>query len=273
MSLVMAVVVLIVALCLAGPNGGLAVEVPSPSPGGIAGNSPSLQLPENPQNLHDEGQVRGALQYCEEMLRDHPKNHEVLINAAYLSYRLGWLFADKDERKDLYFKFFDYATRARERAPQDYRSSLLLAVAKAKVVGYLSQSDQVRIARELAEEAESLVQRQVNDPDSIYLLSWLNFKVGSLPALHRMVAAAFFGGLPQGLSVEKAFALLHKAIQYRPDYVVYQYDMGFFYLRTGARDEARRQFEMVLARLPQTAEDLLYQRRATARLREMAKEG
>lgn len=239
----------------------------------IGSRSPSLKSSINLQNLHDEAEVRDMLRGCEEQLLLDPDNHEIRLKAAYLYYRLGWLFAGRNERKDSYFKFFDHATKAAELAPQDYRSTLLMAVAKAKTVEYLPHADQVRIARELARESESLVRRQDDDPDAIHLLSWLNFKVGSVSPLQKMIATAFFGGLPKGLDVDKAFFLLERAMQFRPDYVVYQYDLGIFYLRTGVKEKARRQFEQVLARQPQTAEERVYQRRATARMREMNGEG
>ncbi len=234
---------------------------------------PIAQLPDAPQNLHEETQVREALQRCEEILRESPDAHEVLLQAAYLSYRLGWLFADRNERKKLYFKLFDYAARARQVAPTEYRTALLLAVAKAKTAEYLSRLDQVRIARELAQEATELVQQQANDSDAIHLLSWLNFKVGSVSPLQKVLAAALFGGLPKGLSVENAFIQLQRARQLRPEYVVYQYDLGIYHLRTGEKEKARRQFDQVLARPTHTAEERVYQRRARSRLDEMAAQG
>lgn len=231
--------------------------------------SGTQQFSSNPQNFNDEAEIRKVLRGCEGQLLENPDSHELRLQAAYLYYRLGWLFVGKDERKQCYFKLFDHATKAAELAPQDYHTALLLAVAKAKIVEYLPHADQVRIARELARETESLVRRQGDDPDSIHLLSWLNFKIGSLSSLQKMLAAAFFGGLPQNLDVDQAFVLLERAMQLRPDYVVYQYDLGFFYLRTGVKDKARRQFEQVLARRPQTAEERVYQRRALAKMREL----
>ena len=79
------------------------------------------------------------------------------------------------------------------------------------------------------------------------------------------------GGSPQGLSVDNAFALMDKAIQFRGDYAVYQYDLGFYYLHTGVKDKARRQFEKVLTMRPQNAEEIVYQQRAAAKIREMNK--
>nr|WP_321468521.1 hypothetical protein [uncultured Desulfobulbus sp.] len=260
---------LVVVLGLAaGLHAGAADLESSQTEKGIS-RSRSLWCSDNIQNLHDETAVREVLRGCEGQLRQSPDSHELHLKIAYLYYRLGWLFVGKDERKFCYFRLFDHASRAVELAPQDYRSALLLAVAKAKIVGYLPHADQVRIARELARESESLVRRHGDDPDSLHLLSWLNFKIGSLSSLQKMLAAAFFGGLPSGLDIDQAFILMERAMQLRPDSVVYQYDLGYYYLRTGVKDKARRQFEQVLARRPQTAEERVYQRRAMTKMSEI----
>ena len=109
------------------------------------------------------------------------------------------MYAGKKEKKDYYFKFYDYASRASELAPQEYRSSLLLAVAKAKIVGYLSHKDQVRIVCELAQETQELVKLKCDDPDPVYLFSWLNFEIGRISTFNKIMAAALFGGLPPGI--------------------------------------------------------------------------
>lgn len=230
---------------------------------------PNHQFNEKPQSERDEAQVKEALQRYEKILQADPDNHEFLLKAAYLYYRLGWLYAGKEEKKAYYFKLYDYATRASKIAPHEYRSSLLLAVAKAKIVGYLSHRDQVRIARELAQQTQELVQLKGDDPDPLYLLSWLNFEIGRISTFNKIMAATLFGGLPEGLSVDNAFTLMDKAIHFRRDYAVYQYDLGFYYLRTGVKDKARRQFEQVLTMRPQSAEEIVYQQRAAAKIREL----
>ena len=263
--------VLATIICLTGSSGSLlATEGSSTSQ--VLEVQPSIdQFRDTTQNLRDESQVKDTLRQYEKILQSDPDNHEFLLKAAYLYYRLGWLYAGKKDKKDYYFKFFDYATRASKLAPQEYRSSLLLAVAKAKIAGYLSHKDQVRIARELAKETEKLVKSKGDDPDPVYLLSWLNFEIGRISTFNKILAAALFGGLPDGLSVENAFTLMDKAIQFRQDYAIYRYDLGFYYLRTGVKDKARQQFEQVLMMRPQSTEEIVYQQRAAAKIREMNK--
>lgn len=221
------------------------------------------------QRFQDPSQIIEALRLYEQILEDEQDNHDILMKASYLHYRLGWLYAVGINKRYHYFKFFDYADRAKRIKPQDYHTSLLLAGAKAKKAGYLSHGDQVRSARELSRALQALMDRKDDNPDAIYLLSWLNFKVGRVSALKKILASVLFGGLPEEMSVEKAFALMEKAIQLKPNYIVYQYDLGLYYQRTGNKEKARLQFEKVRSMQPRSMEGGIYQNWGHGKLREM----
>lgn len=219
----------------------------------------------------NEAQVRKALLDYEQILVSEPDNHDVLQKAAYLHYRLGWLYLRGEEKKEHYYKFFDYIGRAKQINPDEYYTSLLLAVAKAKIVGYLSLGDQVRMAREMTQDVQALVERRDDDPDILYLLSWINFKIGRIPQIKKVLASALFGGLPEGMSTAKAFSLLENAIQFRPDYIVYKYDLGYYYMKTGNPQMARLQFEEVRSMQPRSIEGVIYQKRAAGKIRALDK--
>ena len=221
------------------------------------------------QLFENKSQIEKALQLCEEMLKEEPDDHDILLKAAYLHYRLGWLYAaDYDERKTHFFRFFEFANKAQKLRPQDYYTSLLLAVAKSKKVGYLPSGDQVRIARELAEDVQVLMSRKSDNLDVLYLSSWLNFEVGRVPVYKKILAAILFDGLPEEMSIEKGFALLEKVIQAKPDSIMYQYDLGMYHMRIGNKEKAQSQFEKVVSMKPLTTEGTIYQHWGRGRLGE-----
>lgn len=223
------------------------------------------------QVYQNEAQVRKTLAEYEQILVNEPDNHDVLQKAAYLHYRLGWLYLSGEEKKEHYLKFFDYIGRAKKIQPDEYYTSLLLAVAKAKIVGYLSSGDQVRMAREMTQDVQALMEQKGDDPDILYLLSWINFKIGQIPKVKKVLASAIFGGLPEGMSTAKAISLLENAIQLRPDYIVYQYDLGYYYMKTGNPRMARLQFEEVGSMQPRSSEGAIYKKRADGKIRELDK--
>ena len=222
--------------------------------------------------FQNEVQVRKVLTEYEQILVSEPDNHDVLQKAAYLHYRLGWLYLNGEEKKEHYFKFFDYIKRAKKIHSDEYYTSLLLAVAKAKIVGYLSSGEQVRMAREMTQDVEALIEQKGDDPDVLYLMSWINFKIGLIPQIKKVLASALFGGLPEGMSTAKAFSLLENAIQFRPDYIVYQYDLGYYYMKTGNPEMARLQFEEVRSMQPRSSEGVIYQKRAAGKIRALDKQ-
>jgi len=88
--------------------------------------------------------------------------------------------------------------------------------------------------------------------------------------VERLLARLLFGGLPEDLSVDTAFALMRRALELRPESPVYPYDMGLFYLRLGDDQRARPWFERVVAMTPATPEDKVYQGWARKRLARLA---
>lgn len=224
------------------------------------------------RQLQQENRDHEALQLYGQILHDDPDNYEVLLNAALLHLREGWLYSTDTEKKKHYLKLYEFAEKAFHLKPDEYRARLLNSIGKAKVAGYASAGEQVRIARELKQELNALIKAESNDPTSIYILSWLNFKVGQVGPIKRMLAATLFGGLPEDLTTGKAISLMERAIQLRPGYSVYYYDLGMFYQRLAEVEKARSLFAKVITMPPQEPEEVVYRKKAEQKLQELAED-
>lgn len=229
----------------------------------------SRELLVNALHLREDRRESEALMLFEKVLLAEPDNYQALLNAAYLHFRQGWLYSDKTKKKEHYLTLQSYARRALDLKPTEYQAKFLVIVGKAKMARYLSSGEQVRIARELQADLTVLSLLAEDDPNCLYLLSWLNFKVGSTSSLEKLLASVLFGGLPEDLTTENGFALMHKAIRLRPDYLVYHYDIGVYQQRLGNMEKARPWFEKVLAGEAKTAEEVVYKKWAKQRLLEL----
>jgi len=223
----------------------------------------ALQLQQNNKEAE-------ALSLYERILLEEPNHYRALFNAAFLHLRQGWLYSSStQEKKQHYLKLLDYSGRAATIKPGEYQAKLLNIVAMGKTAGYFSTGDQVRIVREMKQELDELIKTHGDDPDLIYVLSWLNFKVGRVSSVRKFFASVFLGGLPQDLTIEKALFLMHKAIALRPDYAIYYYDLGLFHQRLGQLSQARPLFEKVLSISVTEPEEAIYQKRAVNHLQEI----
>lgn len=215
-----------------------------------------------------------ALAVLERLLNNTPNDATALLQVAHLNFRLGWLHGEGEERRRRFFAADQAAQKALALAPADVSTRLMAVVAKGKIAAYLSSGEQVRIAREIREDLDLL--EKLTGPDQVDLLhvrSWLHFKVGKTSPVERLLARVLFGGLPEDLNVDTAFALMRRAMELRPESPVYPYDIGIFYQRLGDAEQARPWFERVLAMTPATPEDKVYQDWARKRLVRLAGRG
>jgi tetratricopeptide (TPR) repeat protein len=218
--------------------------------------------------LKKENDIK-LLQHYELELEKDPNNFKTLINAAYLQLRLGWLYSNKEEAKKHYRMLQKYANRALKINPSNYDAQLLDIIAKGKTIDYLSVGDQVHRVWQLKKDLDTLIANHGDDPNAIYVLSWLNFKVGQVNSLQKFVASFFFGGLPDDLTTQNALNLMKKAISLRPNYCIYYYDLGLFNQRLGEVEKAKELFEKTVSIPPQKPEEMIYQQWAEQHLQEL----
>ena len=220
--------------------------------------------------LKEEYRDAEALVRLEDLLRDDAANGPALLQAAHLHFRLGWLYSEGEERRRRFFLADEMAQRALAAAPDDVPTRLMAVVARGKIAGYLSSSEQVRIAREISAELAALARLlPPDDVDLLHVAAWLHFKVGKVSAVERLLADLFFGGLPEGLQVDTGMATMRRLIELRPESPVYPYDLGVFYQRLGQPGQARQWFEKVAAMAAKTPEEQVYQRWAKRRLAQL----
>lgn len=232
-----------------------------------AGEPPTDILLARARELQAENREKDALSLYEQVLRTEPNHFSALLASAYLHIRQGWLTLDEAEEKVHYQMALNHAERALYLKPDDYQANLLNCVAKAKCIDYAFQGDQVRIVRELEQKLNALIASNRLDPDSIYILSWLNFKVGGLSVFKKFMVSVLFGGLPKDFSQEKAIRLMERSIELKPDYIVYHYDLGHFYQRMRQIEKARMIFKKAASMPPHKPEDTIYKQFAECRLR------
>ncbi len=232
-------------------------------------------LEENPQTvqmiLHNRNELEQSLLSCETELNQHPENTVLLRKCAYLHYLLGWLYGEEVDKKKHFLSLLKYAKQAYSLSPEDYRSFLLLTVANAKTINYLQPGDQVRMVHKLVKDTKNLLLQKQDDPDVFYLLGWLNFKVGRISSIQKFLASILFGGLPENLTIKNGFTFLNRARNLRPDSVVYTYDLGLFFLRTGQKKKAMIQFRKAQSMNASTLQDKVYRLRATDQLIQLQK--
>ena len=139
--------------------------------------------------------------------------------------------------------------------------------------GLLALQAGAKEASELGQEVYDLA-HQVLAKDSLHAgahhaLGLLNYRVQKLSFIERFVARTFLGAGVMNLTTwEDAERYLKRAVELRPDYILFHLDLGSMYLNRKRMEEARVQFERALELPLFEPPDTRFQETAEIRLAE-----
>ena len=253
------------------PAAGNVDSAPAPHDEATVGNSFSeadLRISEA-HDLFLEHRVMESLQLFEDVTDEFPKNFEALWGAARSAIAQGLLSRGR-QIQNQWFKIGEsYARRATEVEPDDLEGLYWLLTAK----GLRAVRSGAREASTLGGEVYDLA-HQVLEIDSLHAgayhaLGVLNYRVRRLSGLERWVARNFLGADVMNLtSWEDAERYLTRAVELRPEYILFHLDLGRMYLTRDQKEEARSHFQRALELPVLEPPDPRFQETAERRLAE-----
>jgi tetratricopeptide (TPR) repeat protein len=198
----------------------------------------SPQLLEKADRLDDSDHFAEALTILKDAEKSDPSNPEILFRISRVESDLIDDLKDESKKKA-------YAHES---------------------VTYAKKATKMEYSRVLKNEAEKAVEL---DPKSDYgylILARWNFEMTQLNPILKGIAQMLYGEVPPA-SQEKALEYFQKAIAIAPNRIIHHFYYGQALAKLGRKDEAKAQYEKVLA-LPATdKEDRGYQRDASTALK------
>ena len=198
-------------------------------------------------DLYLDHQVMESLQLFEDVVDEFPELYEALWGAARSAIAQGLLSRGREIQNQWYKTGESYARRATEVEPEEIEGLYWLLTAK----GLRAIQSGGREASALGAEVYDLA-HQVLETDSLHAgafhaLGVLNYRVRRLSWIERFVARNFLGADVMNLtSWEDAERYLLRAVELRPEYILFHLDLGRMYLSRKQMEEARHHLERVL---------------------------
>ena len=231
------------------PAAGNVDSAPAPHDAATVGNSFSEADPRisEAHDLFLDHRVMESLQLFEDVIDDDPEIFEALWPAARSAIAQGLLSRGRRIQNQWYKIAESYARRATEIEPENLEGLYWLLSAK----GLRAVQSGGREASALGGEVYDLA-HQVLEMDSLHAgayhaLGVLNHRVRRLSALQRFVARTFLGADVMNLtSWDDAERYLTRAVELRPEYILFHLDLGSMYLNRDRKEEARSHFQRAL---------------------------
>jgi tetratricopeptide (TPR) repeat protein len=165
-----------------------------------------------------------ALRNYETAIRLSPSEPEAYWRASRLySHRAGR--SDNKALKEIYaVKANSLAGHSLMLNPGVVEARLALIISFAMLSEAASSpKEKLKNAFRIREEAEALLKMDSSFSPTYYVLGKWHYELSRLNWLERTACDLLFGGMPEGVSIEKSLHYFSKAVTLQPDYILFRY--------------------------------------------------
>lgn len=222
------------------------------------------ELMASAQKLRDNKNEAASIAKYEEVLKLSPNHYEALHSASLMYARVGNRFGEADLAKKT--EFFNKAKTLAERAmkanPTDAEGHFVMSVAMGRMALISDAKGRVAASKDIKKYAEAAIRYNAEHAGAWDVLGRWNIKVANLNFAEKAAANLLFGGVPEGASNENAIKCFQNALKYKPNYILYMYDLASAYYQVKNTTKCKEMLNALLALPPVTEDDPDYQKEA-----------
>ncbi len=200
--------------------------------------------------LEKEFKIEAALVKFEQAILQNPKNGLAYCHASRMLSNIGGnLPLSKNElKKEKYLQAKNHALTSIELLPNDPETHLAYTIA----LGLLSEisgtpREKIIDAKIIKEEGETIIRLNPKMAEGYFILGKWNFELAKLNWFEQMACQVFFGGLPDGFSMESAKENFEKANQLQPNTILFLFGEASVLHHLGEIEKAKKLLERAIA--------------------------
>lgn len=186
-------------------------------------------LLEKANELRDQFKEAKALDVYNQIIETDATNLEALCGAAFLSARLGFR-ATEPEKSTLYNASNDLADKALAVDAGDAEANYVKALAVGRIAEISPTKEKIEASKDVKKYSEQAIKLDKSHAGAWHLLGKWHYGVKDLGITKMLLINLIYGGMPKA-SYESAIECYNKAINLRPDYILYYLDLAIAYER------------------------------------------
>lgn len=207
-----------------------------------------------------------ALALYERALSLDENNEKALFEAAFLHTRVGKNITDEAKKKEHYYRAKKLADKYLALSPESADAHYAVAVSMGRLVEVVSAKERVKGANVILEHSKRATEIDPNHAAAWHAYGKVSFRMANLSMIEKAAAAVLYGGLPDGASNENALIFYKKAVDLRPDYILYKLEYAAALQHLGQEEKAKELLTQIGGMSEITADDKRYKEDATTLL-------
>lgn len=205
------------------------------------------------KNLRDAFKESEALVVYNKVLDKDANNLEALCGASFLTARIGFRTAEPEKSK-MYAEAKSLADRALAVNPNDAEANYVEALAMGRIAEISPTKEKIEASKDVKKYSEKTISLDKTHAGAWHLLGKWHYGVKDLGITKMFMINLIYGGMPKA-SYESAIECYNKAINLRPDYILYYLDLAITYERVNKDDLAIAILTKAVALKPVTPDD------------------
>jgi tetratricopeptide (TPR) repeat protein len=200
--------------------------------------------------LEKDFKVEAALDKYELFIKTHPNHALALTHASRMLSNIGGRLPldKKEEKKKYYVRAKAYAVRGialDNKSTETHLAYIISIGLMTEVAG--SPREKIQDAKVIRDEAETLLKLDSTFAPAYFILGKWHFELARLNWFEQMACKLFFGGLPEGISMDAAVRSFRKASILQPNTILFLYGEASAYHYQEDDEKATRLLQQALA--------------------------
>lgn len=222
----------------------------------IAWSSGGLEVLMNEARSYDSAfKEEQALKKYKEVLAIAPDNLTALCGASINSVRIGNREKNEEKKKTFFADGLTFAQKAIGINAQNDEANFCMAAALGRKAESLGAKERLSMAKEIKKYADKCVQINSNHAGGHHIIGRWHHRFSNLSFFEKAAANTLFGGIPSEVSESKGLYHLKKAMELKPDFILYHYDYAVALNDADNETEALNVLKKALALKHQTPDD------------------
>jgi regulator of microtubule dynamics protein 3 len=227
---------------------------------GLSAQTKDAQIKEliaSADKLRDANNEALAITKYDAVLKLDPTHYEALHSISLMYSRVGNRFGAEDQAKKVEFfnKAKSYAEKAMQANPTDAEGQFVMGVAMGRMALISDAKGRVAASKDIKKYAEAAIRYNPQHAGAWDILGRWNTKVANLSFAEKAAANLLFGGVPEGASNENAIRCFQNALTYKPNYILYMYDLATSYYQVKNIAKCKELLNALIALPPVTLDD------------------
>jgi tetratricopeptide (TPR) repeat protein len=195
---------------------------------------------------YSTGDVTASEEIARSILQREPASYVASWKLARALISSANLENDRKKSRRIFEEAMELSRQAIDLNPEGTSGYTCLAICAGKLSDFESGGDKIEMAEMAREAARKAIELDDRNDLAYLVLGVWNREIATVGGMTKLAAKVFYGGIPEGASLENSEARLRKAVNLAPEFLNHHRELAITLLEMDRLEEAVAELEIAV---------------------------